>query len=57
LPGCRVTADEVTFQNFGAEANATGPYGLDVADAVEEFRAFYSKIGGGGGVIAFLLIN
>ncbi|KKL94234.1 hypothetical protein LCGC14_1866720 [marine sediment metagenome] len=47
--GVRVTADEVTFQNFGGESNATGLYGLDVADAVEEFRAYYSKFGGGGG--------
>ena len=51
VAGVKVSASEVTFQNFGAEANVTGAYGLDIEDAVEEFRAFYSKFGGGGGVL------
>jgi len=51
VAGCKISASEVTFQNFGAEANVTGAYGLEVQDAIEEFRAFYSKFGGGGGVL------
>jgi len=51
VAGCKISAPEVTFQNFGAEANVTGAYGLLVEDAIEEFRAFYSKFGGAGGVL------
>ncbi len=51
VAGIKVSASEVTFQNFGGEANVTGAYGLDIEDAVEEFQAFYSKFGGAGGVL------
>ena len=48
--GIKVTNHEVTFHNFGAEGESTADYGLEVQDAIEEFRAFNSKFGIGGGV-------
>ena len=50
VSGIIVSANEVTFQNFGGEGEATAKFGLEVQDAVEEFRAYYSKFGGSGGV-------
>ncbi len=51
VSGTIISASEVTFQNFGSEANVTGQFGLEVQDAIEEFKAYYSKFGGAGGVL------
>ena len=51
VAGAKITNHEVTFHNFGVESESTALYGLEVQDAIEEFRAYDSKFGNGGGVL------